>query len=295
MPPWPVRHVKGLTMKRAFLLLPATALALTVALPAFAQDRIIGIQDLDDRIEDIEDDVADDMARSEDAARFGFPEYQPGFSGSASLGYVAQSGSTDSQEFNLGVRMRFAQGQLVQTIGIAADFAEGEDAISGVNVKTKEDIFAIYDANYYLNDRFYLFALARVERDGLPAAPTDITRDAYFGVGPGYRVINRQDMAWRLQAGVGASYLRQANGDSDTEVGYIASSRFFWEFSDSVFLTNDTDVLSTDSSLRANNDLGVNFKVSDTLSTRVSYLTEYNDENETKTDNRLGISLVVGF
>ena len=276
-------------MKRALLLLTASALTLTVALPAIAQDRISGIRDLNDRIDDINDDVAEDMARSEDAARFGYPEYQPGFSGSASLGYSAQTGNTDTQDFALGIRMRYAQDQWVQTLGLAADFSETD------GTKDEESIFAVYDGNYYFNERFYIFALARAERDGLADSAGEISRDGFIGIGPGYRVINEANMAWRVQAGIGASYLRDGLGNSETETGYIASSRFFYQISDSMFLTNDTDVLSSDSALRANNDLGVNFKVSDALSTRISYLTDYNDSRDIKTDNRLGVSLVLGF
>jgi putative salt-induced outer membrane protein len=276
-------------MKKAYLLLSVPVLALTMSLPAFAQDSVTGIRGLNDRLEDIEDDVADDMDRSNDEARFGFPEYQPGFSGSASLGYSAQTGNTDTQDFALGVRMRYAQGQWVQTLGVAADFSETD------GTKDEESIFAVYDGNYYFNERFYVFALARAERDGLADGADDISRDGFIGVGPGYRVINTPQAAWRLQAGIGVSYLRDGLGNSETETGYIASSRFFYEFSDSMFVTNDTDVLSSDSALRANNDLGVNFKITDSLSTRVSYLTDYNDARAIKTDNRLGVSLVVGF
>lgn len=272
--------------KHLFLTVPA--LAILAMTPVFAQD-ITGIDDLDDRITDIEEDVADDMDRSNDAARFGFPEYQPGYSGNASLGYVGRTGNVDSQEFNLGARLRYAEGSWVQTFGVAADFAEDD------GVKTKEDLFAVYDANYYLNDRFYLFGLARVERDGLASTADDIARDGFVGFGPGYRVINAPDMAWRLQAGVGVSYLKDGLGQSETEVGYLASSRFFYQVSDAVFLTNDTDILSSDTALRANNDFGVNFKLSDSLSTRVSYLSDYNDARGIKTDNRVGVSLVVGF
>lgn len=275
-------------MKRALLLLAASALTLTVALPAIAQDTVTGIRTLNDRLEDIEDDVAEDMARSEDAARFGYPEYQPGFSGSASLGYSAQTGNTDTQDFALGIRMRYAQGQWVQTLGVAADFSEAN------GTKTEENIFAVYDGNYYFNERFYMFALARAQRNGV-LEPGEYSRDGFIGVGPGYRVVNEPNVAWRLQAGIGVSYLRDGTGNSETETGYIASSRFFYQISDSMFLTNDTDILSADSALRANNDLGVNFKVSDALSTRISYLTEYNDGQPIKTDNRLGVSLVVGF
>lgn len=271
-------------------LLPTVpALALTMALPAVAQDSITGIRDLNDRIDDIETEVADDLARAEDSARFAFPEYRPGFSGNASLGYVARTGNTESQEFNLGVRLRYAQGPWVQTLGMAADFAEDD------GTKTKEDFFVVYDANYYLNDRFYLFGMARAQRDGLAETAGDIARDGFVGVGPGYRLVNTDDMAWRVQAGLGVSYLQDGTGASTTEEGAIASSRFFYQLSDAVFLTNDTDILKSSSALRASNDFGVNFKMTDTLSTRVSYLTEYNEARDIRTDNRLGVSLVVGF
>jgi putative salt-induced outer membrane protein len=276
-------------MKKTALFFCVPAFAITVALPALAQDGITGIDNLDERIEDIETDVADDIARSEDAARFQFPEFRPGLSGSASLGYVARTGNTDSQEFNLGLRLRYASGPFVQSLGVAADFAEDN------GVKTKEDIFTVYDANYYFTDRFYMFGLARAERDGLAATVDDVARDAFVGFGPGFRVINRDDMAWRVQAGIGISYLEDGAGNSETEEGVIASSRFFYQFSDSVFLTNDTDFLNSDTAFRANNDLGVNFKINDTLSTRISYLTDYNDARAIKTDNRLGVSLVYGF
>jgi len=62
-----------------------------------------------------------------------------------------------------------------------------------------------------------------------------------------------------------------------------------------MFATNDTDILKSDSALRINNDLGINFKMADAFSTRVSYLTDYNDSNATRTDNKLGLSLVYGF
>ena len=47
--------------------------------------------------------------------------------------------------------------------------------------------------------------------------------------------------------------------------------------------------------LRIGNDLGMNFKVTDAFSIRVSYLTEDNDSGAIRADNKLGISLVYGF
>lgn len=267
----------------------ASMLALLVAGPVLAQTTITGVRDVNDRIDDINEIVAEDMERAEDAARFGNPEARAGLSGSASIGYSGKTGNNESQEFSGGVRLSYAQGNFVQTLGAAVDFAA-----DGVG-KTKEDIFAVYDANYYFDQSFYGFVLARLEADGLASTAGDVRRDGFLGFGPGYRVVNTPDMTWRLQAGIGVSYLEDGLRNSVTETGYLAASRFYYRINDGVFMTNDTDVLASDSALRVNNDLGVNFRVTDAVSTRISYLSEYNDNRAIRTDNKLGVSLVFGF
>ncbi|MDB5659174.1 MAG: hypothetical protein JWS10_1789 [Cypionkella sp.] len=174
--------------------------------------------------------------------------------------------------------------------------------------KSKEDVLGVYDANYYFNDKFYAFVLGRIESDGLASElPADyvkgspdprqtaISKDAFLGFGPGYRIVNNEQIAWRVQAGVGISYLEYGDDNSTTEEAGIVSSRFFYKFNENVFASMDTDVLKSDAALRINNDLGVNMKVSDAFSTRVSYLTEYNDSRTIRADNKLGVSLVYGF
>ncbi|RUS58904.1 DUF481 domain-containing protein [Pseudorhodobacter sp. E13] len=265
----------------------AFALALATS-GAFAQD-LTGTKDLNDRLDDIDTAVAEDMARSNDAARFGNPEFRPGLSGSASLSYSGKTGNNKSQDLTIGTRLRYAAGPMVQTLGVAVDFQEAAGA------STKEDIFMVYDANYYFNDQFYAFALARVQTDGLATAATDVKKDAFLGFGPGYRVVNTEQMTWRVQAGVGQSYIKYGTGASVTEAAGIVSSRFFYGFNDNLFVTMDTDVLKSKSALRVNNDLGLNVKMTDAFSTRISYLTEYNDSRAIRSDNKLGVSLVYGF
>ncbi|MDR7124855.1 DUF481 domain-containing protein [Pseudotabrizicola sp. 4114] len=279
--------VKLRTLGAGVLAIAAAQVAFAPA--AVAQVAITGVEALDDRIDDINDDVADDLARAEDAARFGSPEFQPGFSGSASLGYSGKTGNNESQDITAGVRLRYAQGQFVQTIGAALDFAEAN------NTATKEDVFVVYDANYYFDQNFYGFALARLQTNGLAETVDDNRRDAFLGFGPGYRIVNTPDVSWRVQAGIGVSYLQDGARNSTTETGYLAASRFFYRINDNFFVTNDTDVLKSDSALRANNDLGLNVKMTDAFSTRISYLSEYNDSRAIKTDNKLGVSLVFGF
>lgn len=268
----------------------ASALALILgATAAFAQTTITGIRTINEGIDDQQRDVKIDLDRGRDDYRFGSPEFRQGLSGSASVGYVGTTGNTDSSEFNLGARLRNASGPFVQTIGVLLEFNETN------GVRSKEEVFAVYDANYYFNDSFYGFVLGRVSTDGLATLVTENSKDAFIGFGPGYRIINTEATSWRVQAGIGLSYLQDGIGTDTTETGYIASSRLYHRFNETIFATMDTDVLKTDSSLRINNDLGLNFQMSDAFATRVSYLTEYNDSRTIQSDNKLGVSLVYGF
>lgn len=270
--------------------LGVSALALMIgATGAMAQTTITGIRDINESIDDTERDVRRNLDRGNDEYRFGNPDFREGLSGSASLGYTGSTGNSDSSEFTLGARMRSASGPFVQTIGVLLEFSETD------SVKSKEEVFGVYDANYYFNDSLYAFVLGRVSTDGLADEADETATDAFVGVGPGYRIINSDQTSWRLQAGIGVSYLKDGLDDDTTETGYIASSRFYHRFNESIFATMDTDILKSDSALRVNNDLGVNFQVSDAFATRVSYLTEYDDSRAIETDNKLGVSLVYGF
>jgi putative salt-induced outer membrane protein len=282
-------------MKNEFKLGTIAAMAVVLATSgAFAQE-LMGTTALNDTLDDIDRDVAKDMARSSDASRFGNPESRPGLSGSASLSYSGESGNSDNQDLTIGTRLRYASGQFVQTLGLAIDFQEA------AGNATSEDIFMVYDANYYINDKFYVFALARVQTDGLAGELVDGTlntnykKDAFLGFGPGYRVVNTDQMTWRVQAGVGKSYTNDYLDNSTSEVAGIVSSRFFYGINENLFVTNDTDILNSKSALRINNELGLNVKMTDAFSTRISYLSEYNDSRAIKTDNKLGVSLVYGF
>jgi putative salt-induced outer membrane protein len=277
-------------MTRFRLLAGTAALVLTLgAQVGLAQTTLVGIRAVDDRINDIDRTTQIDIDRASDEYRYGSPEYRQGLSGSASLGYSGKTGLTDSSEFSLGARLRFASGPMIQNIGLVMDFSEAG------SIKTKEDVFAVYEANYYFDDSFYGFALGRVKSDGLAALATDVKTDAFIGFGPGYRLINTQDVTLRVQAGLGVSYLEDGIGDSETETGYIASARFYARLTDGMFVTNDIDALKSDSALRINNDLGLNFKMSEMFATRVSYLTEYNDSRAQRSENKLGVSLVYSF
>lgn len=318
-------------MKKITLLTGTAALMAALSMPAFAQTEIAagadatGISTINDRIIDVEDAVQDDFDRDNDEARFGNPDRREGLFGSVALTYAGSTGNTESQDFSLAGRVSNNAGPWQQSVGMLIEF--GEDDFGN---KDKEEVSTIYDGAYYFNDRFYAFVLGRFSIDGLAnddpdyeGQPSDeideklsdFARDGFIGVGPGYRIINTEATAWRVQAGIGYRYTQtgaQKSGyrqlddgsfvpddsvdSSDSGIGYIVSSRLYHRFNDMVFITNDTDYLSSEDSADViTNQFGVNFQMSDQLATRVSYTTEYQEDRLIRTDNTLGVSVVYGF
>lgn len=295
-------------MKQVKLLGTAAILA-ALSVPAYAQTEIAagadatGLGDIDRAITDVQDDVEDDFARSGDAYRFGPADRRQGLSGSMSLSYSGSTGNSENQDLLIGGRVSYAQNNWQQTIGMLIEFTETD-----AGEKDDEKVSVIYDAQYYLNDRLYIFGLGRFVIDGT-AEGNDLRRDGLIAVGPGYRIINTETTAWRVQAGVGYRYAQsgyQRDGfdefgnaidSSDSEVGYIVSSRLYHRFNENIFITNNTDYLDSggDIPFVITNEFGVNFAMTDALATRVSYTTEYMEDREIRTDNKLGVSIVYGF
>ena len=293
-------------MNTLLKLASVSALALAVAAPVSAQSTLTGVQDMNDNIDDITTDVERDQRRGQDTDRFGPNGVAQGFKGSFALTASAASGNSDTGDLAGAGRLTYGIGDWSHLIGFAIEYGESN------GVKNKEKFFATYEASRYFSEQFYMFGLGRYQYDGtlingsgvaiggvapggvLPGSETD----AFLGFGPGYRVINTPDQTWRVQAGPGARYFKGANGVSDTEVGFIVSSRYFYGITDTVSFTNDTDILGSDANTIFSNDAGINFKVSNSLSTRISYRTDYNTDptgGAVSTDNTLGVSLVMGF
>ncbi|PLS23427.1 DUF481 domain-containing protein [Neptunicoccus cionae] len=284
-------------MNKFVSLATVSALALMVAVPAVAQQKITGIEALNDQIDDITDDAKDDLDNQNDSERFGPNGVAQGWRGSFALSASGTSGNTDTGEVSGAGRLTFGAGDWNHLIGFAVEYGEAN------GTKSEEKIFGTYEGSRYFTPKWYGFGLARVQYDGyltnaagVPFAGDET--DAFLGFGAGYRILNSDNHTWRVQAGPGVRYFESVNGNSDTEVGFIASSRYYYAFNDTVSFTMDTDILGSDVNTILSNDAGINFKMSDNMSTRVSYRTDHNTDPTAglkSTDNTLGLSLVIGL
>ena len=267
----------------------ATALALSAlgTSPLLAQNVFTGVEAVDDRIEDIEEEAADAL-EADDRDRFGFARAPQGFAGTVALSATADTGNSESYDVSIGARLTYGAGRFTNYLGFGALYSEAD------GTRDTAEAFAIYDGIYDLGEQFYVFGTARYNYDDF----SSFKHDAFVGVGPGYRVINTEDLAWRVQAGPGVRYLETEAGDDTTEVAGIASSRFFARTTEMSFVTNDTDVLFSEESTQVYNDLGVNFRLTDLLSTRVYLRTDWTDSPAPgfeEFDNSVGLALVASF
>ncbi|SEQ61826.1 DUF481 domain-containing protein [Thalassovita taeanensis] len=272
-------------MKMISKLASASALALLIASPVVAQTALTGLDNLNDRIDDITEDAQDKLDDANDAERFGPLGVVQGWRGSLAFSASSSDGATDTGEISMAGRMTYGTGAWNHFVGVALEYGQ----TSGTT--TDKEFFGTYEANRYFTEKFYAFGLARYEYD---AFSTD-EHEAFIGFGPGVRVINTPTTTWRVQAGPGVRYVKTAAGVDMTEGSGIISSRFYHKFTDTISLTNDTDVLGSDYGTIASNDLGVNFKMSDVMSTRFSYRTDYDSEAADEFENTLGVALVLGF
>ncbi len=184
--------------------------------------------------------------------------------------------------------MTYGVGAFNNLIGFAGEYGESN------GTKDTQRFFGTYEGSRAFTPTLYAYGTGRYQYDGFASNE----HDAFIGVGLGYRIYNTDQIAWRVQAGPGVRYIEDQAGDSTTDLAGLATSRFFYGLTDVVSLTNDTDVLFSDEDYTLTNDFGVNFKVSNTLSTRLSYRTDYESDplpGFENTDNTIGVSLVVGF
>lgn len=272
----------------------ATALALLVASPVLAQGAVVGTEALDDRIDDLQREVRDDLREGADPDRFGQARFRDGFSGSMALSYSGTTGNSETQDLSVAGRVRRG-GVINQTLGFGLEFGEGTDPETDESFTTEEEVFLLYEANRDFTPRIYGFGLGSYRNDDFDT----LQQDAFIGVGPGVRILNQRDLAWRVQAGPGVRWTETNDGEEETEVAGIAASRVFYRFRDNISVSNDTDILFSDEAgTLVNNDLGVNLELSERVTTRISYRTDYNSEAEgdtESTDNRLGVALVFGL
>ena len=244
-----------------------------------------------DAVESIEDSITD--AAERDVSKFGNEGREVGSYGSVSLRGTTTSndGATSS---DVGVGLRYGTFDGVNGIDVTAAFVYGEDD----GVQTENNLQLGIDYRRDFNDTMFAYAKANASFDKLSTTVGEYEQDVFVGAGLGYRIFNTADTQWSVQAGPGYRAANVVGGGEVSEAAASVSFNVFKSLTDTTYVTNDTDVIYSETATTVTNDLAINVALTDTLTMRTSYTTNFNDQSDatfSDAENTLGVSVVYNF
>lgn len=242
-------------------------------------------------VDDLQEQMEDD--RDRDLSGFGTEGREVGDYGSVALRYTSTSNDGDTSN-DLGLGLRYGWFDGVNGIDTNASYVYGEEN----GTITENTLLAGVDYRRDLSDRVFAYGQVDLSIDKQTTTADEYTQDIFTGVGIGYRIFNSADTQWSVQAGPGYRAAEVVGGAKVNEAAASVSSNLFVSLTDTVYLTNDTDVIYSEYATTIANDLAVNVALTDTLALRTSYATRFNDLTDNSFsdgENTLGVSVVYNF
>lgn len=180
--------------------------------------------------------------------------------GSLSAGYT--TGNTETTDFGAGLKLKHNGNLWSQSGQFSADYGETD------SVETKNRIAAAGQVDRVLSERLSAYGRVTYEKDEF----SGFENRYFIGGGLSYDVIVGEPTTWTVQGGPGYRVDEiRTTGETEESVGFAAGSRFGHQFNDNVALTNDTDVIYSETSTQIVNSLALTFDLTGNLSARVSY------------------------
>lgn len=171
-------------------------------------------------------------------------------------------------------------------------------------VTSREKITALYEPRFQISSGLFAYGLAQYERD---------RRQGFAGRysmsgGLGYKIVDSQSIEFSAKAGPAYRITEYRNGESSNRLAGLLGLDFDWRISDSLKLTQDANstfetgseaLLIVDGSNTSLSAItGLEAKVSDRLTTRLSWTIEYDSNppaGSVNTDTLSRFTLIYGF
>jgi putative salt-induced outer membrane protein len=169
---------------------------------------------------------------------------------------------------------------------------------------SREQYFAAYEPRFQINRRLFAYGLAQYEQDRIQGFTG---RYAVSG-GVGYHVIDGSALDLSIKAGPAYRVTDFTAGGSDSRLAALLGADFDWRITDRLTFTQDSNMVAESGAqatvfvdsrnTTVNLVTGLEAKVSDRLTTRLSYQVDYNSDprpGAVTTDTLSRFTLVYGF
>lgn len=220
------------------------------------------------------------------------------WSGRGQIGAFHTSGNSDNTGVTLSLALNRSGIDWTHRLRATADYQRSNGRTS------REQLLVAYEPRYQIRQDLFGYALAQYESDRFQGF------DSRYSVsgGLGYKLIDSKTAQLSVKAGPSWRRVDYLDGTSDNAFGALAGMDFDWQLADRLKLTQDANLVadtggsaaifvdSTSTSVLLTT--GLEAKVSDALSTRLSYTVDYDSNppiGAVSTDTQSRFTLVYGF
>ncbi len=220
------------------------------------------------------------------------------WSGEGQIGAFQSSGNNDNVGVNAALALQRDGIDWSHQLRARVDYQRSNGST------TREQYFAAYEPRYQIDDGLFAYGLAQYERDRFQG----YTGRYAVSAGLGYRLVKTDALRLSVKAGPAYRITEFLDGTSKSNVAALVGLDFDWSIFDSLTLTQDTNVTAEtggsataiiDSSNTSLNLItGLQAKLSDRLTIRLSYTVEYDSNppiGSVSTDTLTRFTLIYGF
>ena len=211
-----------------------------------------------------------------------------GWTGQGQAGGSVDTGNTHGRATSVGLRFEREGIRWDQHVLGTADYTR-EDSVT-----TQNRVFASYQGDYKLGDRWYGLGLGSYEHDRFAG----FYRRFSEALGVGYKVVKRPDMSLGLEAGPAYRQTHFITGDTQNRVGLRLAAKYAWTIGPDLQFTEDAVYYAQSGDSTLTSTTALTAKIRGALSVQASLL--YNHEQHPplgleKTDTTTRLTLVYGF
>lgn len=187
------------------------------------------------------------------------------WSGEGALTAGVTTGNTETSDVGLALKLSHDGGDWIQSGEFAADYGETD------SVETKNRMFAAGQIDRVFDERLSGYGRLTWERDEFSGF-----ENRYFvGFGLAWKAINSDAMKWTVEGGPGykVDEIRATlttPAETEESFGARAGSKFEYKFNDAVSLSNNTEVVYSQTSTQISNIIALTANLWGNLSARVS-------------------------
>lgn len=190
----------------------------------------------------------------------------PEWTGEGAVNAGVTTGNTETTDFGVAVKLKHQTDVWTQAGEFVADYAETD------SIETKNRLFAAGQVDRFLDERWSGYGRVSWERDEF----SGFDNRYFIGLGAAWKAIDEDATKWTLEGGPGykvdevrATLIDPAT--TEESLGVRAGSRFSHAFNDSVTVSNDTEVVYSQTSTQVTNIVALTANLWGNLSARISF------------------------